>query len=101
MPRQGWALSPVEIEALKPSLRMSFQAVAGSLPRGAGGMGAGPPKIFRASPSSTDSFTTGLIFAFALSLGEFGATITFVSDIRGEKMNQSILDEYFSIEIPL
>jgi molybdate transport system permease protein len=27
---------------------------------------------------------TGLILAFARSLGEFGATITFVSNIRGE-----------------
>lgn len=31
---QAWALSPVEIEALKLSLRVSFWAVAGSLPLG-------------------------------------------------------------------
>ena len=40
--------------------------------------------LFRSIPLVVPGILTGVIMAFARSLGEFGATITFVSNIPGE-----------------
>jgi len=49
-------------------------------------LGAGPVRVFFTVtlPLMVPGIITGLILAFARSLGEFGATITFVSNIRGQ-----------------
>jgi molybdate transport system permease protein len=49
-------------------------------------LGAGPVRVFFTItlPLITPGILTGFILAFARSLGEFGATITFVSNISGE-----------------
>ena len=47
-------------------------------------LGAGPRRVFFTVtlPLVIPGIITGLILAFARSLGEFGATITFVSNIQ-------------------
>ncbi|MCW9044759.1 MAG: ABC transporter permease subunit, partial [Alphaproteobacteria bacterium] len=49
-------------------------------------LGASPLKVFWTItlPLTAPGILTGTILAFARSLGEFGATITFVSNIPGE-----------------
>ena len=49
-------------------------------------LGASPVRVFATItlPLILPGILTGLILAFARSLGEFGATITFVSNIPGE-----------------
>jgi len=49
-------------------------------------LGAGPMDVFFTVtlPLMVPGIITGIILAFARSLGEFGATITFVSNIKGQ-----------------
>jgi len=68
------------------AVRLSFEGVDQRLEYAARTLGAGPVRVFFTVtlPLVTPGIITGLILAFARSLGEFGATITFVSNIRGE-----------------
>lgn len=68
------------------AVRLSLEGVDRGLESAARTLGAGPLRVFATVtlPLSTPGIVTGLILAFARSLGEFGATITFVSNIRGE-----------------
>jgi len=49
-------------------------------------LGAGPWRVFFTVtlPLSIPGIIAGMVLAFARSLGEFGATITFVSNIPGQ-----------------
>jgi molybdate transport system permease protein len=49
-------------------------------------LGAGPWRVFFtiSLPLSIPGILAGMVLAFARSLGEFGATITFVSNIPGQ-----------------
>jgi molybdate transport system permease protein len=68
------------------AVRLSIESVDGGVESAARTLGAGPWRVFCTVtlPLITPGIITGLILAFARSLGEFGATITFVSNIRGE-----------------
>lgn len=68
------------------AVRLSLESVDQGLEAAARTLGAGPLRVFFTVtlPLMTPGIITGLILAFARSLGEFGATITFVSNIRGE-----------------
>ncbi len=68
------------------AVRLSLEGVEQGLERAASTLGAGPIRVFFTVtlPLVTPGIITGLILAFARSLGEFGATITFVSNIPGE-----------------
>jgi molybdate transport system permease protein len=68
------------------AIRVAFEAVDRDLERSAASLGAGPWRsFFRVSlPLALPGLIAGAILAFAKSLGEFGATITFVSNIPGE-----------------
>ena len=68
------------------AVRLSMESVDRGVEAAARTLGAGPLRIFFTItlPLITPGILTGLILAFARSLGEFGATITFVSNIRGE-----------------
>lgn len=68
------------------AVRQSFDEVDRSLEAAAGTLGAGRWRIFATItlPLSAPGLLTGSMLAFARSLGEFGATITFVSNIPGE-----------------
>lgn len=68
------------------AMRLSFEAIDPRLEAAAGSLGAGPAWRFAlvALPLATPGIIVGAILAFARSLGEFGATITFVANIPGE-----------------
>ena len=68
------------------ALRLSLENVDPGIEAAARTLGAGPLRVFFTVtlPLIFPGIITGLILAFARSLGEFGATITFVSNIRGQ-----------------
>jgi molybdate transport system permease protein len=68
------------------SIRLSLDAVDRRLEAAAGTLGANAPWIFATItlPLILPGILAGMILAFARALGEFGATITFVSNIPGE-----------------
>jgi molybdate transport system permease protein len=68
------------------AVRLSADAVDPGLEDAARTLGAGRLRVFFTItlPLMVPGIITGTILAFARSLGEFGATITFVSNIRGE-----------------
>jgi molybdate transport system permease protein len=68
------------------AVRLSADAVDAGLEDAARTLGAGRMRVFFTItlPLMVPGIITGTILAFARSLGEFGATITFVSNIRGE-----------------
>ena len=68
------------------SARLAVSQVDIGLEKAAQSLGANPFKVFWSVtlPLSMPGILTGLILAFSRSLGEFGATITFVGNIEGE-----------------
>ncbi len=68
------------------AIRLSLDAVDRRLEAAALTLGANPIRVFATItlPLALPGVVTGAILAFARSLGEFGATITFVSNIPGE-----------------
>lgn len=68
------------------AIRLSLDAVDRRLEQAARTLGAGPLTVFATVtlPLIAPGLVTGAILGFARSLGEFGATITFVSNIPGE-----------------
>ena len=68
------------------AIRLSIEAVDQGLEAAARTLGAGRWKTLLTItlPLSLPGIITGSVLAFARSLGEFGATITFVSNIPGE-----------------
>lgn len=68
------------------AMRLSLEAVDQNLEQTARTLGASPFRVFRTItlPLMMPGLVTGCILAFARALGEFGATITFVSNIPGE-----------------
>jgi molybdate transport system permease protein len=68
------------------AVRLSVENVDQGLEAAARTLGAGPLRVFFTVtlPLVVPGIITGMILAFARSLGEFGATITFVSNIQGQ-----------------
>lgn len=68
------------------AIRQSLEAVDPKLELAARTLGASPWRVFFTItlPLSMPGVIVGVVLAFARSLGEFGATITFVSNIPGE-----------------
>ena len=68
------------------AIRLSLDAVDRRLESAARTLGAGPVGVFFSVtlPLIAPGILTGLVLGFARGLGEFGATITFVSNIPGE-----------------
>jgi molybdate transport system permease protein len=68
------------------AIRLSVDGVDRRLEAAAGTLGASPAWVFLTVtlPLILPGILAGMILAFARSLGEFGATITFVSNIPGE-----------------
>ncbi len=68
------------------AIRLSIEAVDQRLEAAAGTLGAGPFWVFATItlPLCLPGIIAGAILGFAKSMGEFGATITFVSNIPGE-----------------
>lgn len=68
------------------AIRLSLESVDRGLEAAAATLGAGPSGVFFSVtlPLIMPGVVTGALLSFARSLGEFGATITFVSNIPGE-----------------
>jgi molybdate transport system permease protein len=68
------------------AMRLSIEAVDARLEEAASTLGANRAWVFATVtlPLIAPGIVTGLILAFAKAMGEFGATITFVSNIPGE-----------------
>ncbi|MBW8785891.1 MAG: ABC transporter permease subunit, partial [Novosphingobium sp.] len=68
------------------AMRLSIEAVDRRLEGAARTLGAGPWRTFFSVtlPLTMPGVLAGLVLGFARSIGEFGATITFVSNIPGE-----------------
>ena len=73
---------PLMVRAIK----LSLEAVDGRLEDAAGTLGASPLWVFLTVtlPLIAPGLLAGSILAFAKAMGEFGATITFVSNIPGQ-----------------
>jgi len=73
------------------SIRLSVEAVDRKLEEAAGTLGASPLWVFLTVtlPLTLPGIIAGMILAFAKAMGEFGATITFVSNIPGETQTLS------------
>src|SRR3954454_13752082 len=68
------------------AIRLSIEAVDPRLESAAGTLGASPLWVFATItlPLALPGIIAGAVLGFAKSMGEFGATITFVSNIPGE-----------------
>lgn len=68
------------------AMRLSIEAVDRRLEAAASTLGAGRARVFRTItlPLSLPGVLAGAVLGFARALGEFGATITFVSNVPGE-----------------
>ena len=68
------------------AIRLSIEAIDGGLEAAARTLGATRWRVYATVtlPLALPGILTGALLSFARSLGEFGATITFVSNIPGE-----------------
>ncbi|WP_150142887.1 molybdate ABC transporter permease subunit [Candidatus Enterovibrio escicola] len=80
------ASSVVAFPLLVHAIRLSIELVDRELEDAARILGASPWRVFFSItlPSIYPGILSGVVLAFARSLGEFGATITFVSNIPSE-----------------
>ena len=67
-------------------IRLSIEAVDRKLEQAASTLGAAPWRVFLTVtlPLALPGILAGMVLGFAKAIGEFGATITFVSSIPGE-----------------
>lgn len=80
------ATAVVSFPLMVRAIRQSFEAVDTRLEQAARTLGAGRLRVFFtiSLPLTGPGIVSGMVLAFARCLGEFGATITFVSNIPGE-----------------
>ncbi|RNF85921.1 molybdate ABC transporter permease subunit [Montanilutibacter psychrotolerans] len=73
------------------AIRLSIEAVDRRLEQAASTLGANPWRVFFGItvPLAWPGIVAGAVLAFAKALGEFGATITFVSNIPGQTQTLS------------
>jgi molybdate transport system permease protein len=83
------------------AIRLSIEAVDRRLEGAARSLGAGPWHTFATItvPLALPGVWAALVLGFARSLGEFGATITFVSNIPGETRTLP-LAIYGALQVP-
>jgi molybdate transport system permease protein len=78
-------------------IRLSIEAVDKRLEQAASTLGAAPWRVFATVtlPLALPGVLAGMVLGFAKAIGEFGATITFVSNIPGE--TQTISSAIYSL----
>lgn len=83
------------------AIRLSLEAVDRRLEQAAQTLGASPARVFFTVtvPLALPGLLAGAVLGFARSLGEFGATITFVSNIPGETRTLPIAI-YSALQLP-
>jgi molybdate transport system permease protein len=79
------------------AMRLSIEAVDRKLETAAATLGAPPIAVFLTVtlPLAVPGILAGMILSFAKAMGEFGATITFVSNIPGE--TQTLPSEIYTL----
>jgi len=82
-------------------IRLALEAIDRRLEDAAATLGANPALVFFTVtlPLALPGIVAGLLLCFARALGEFGATITFVSNIPGETQTISAAI-YTFLQIP-
>jgi molybdate transport system permease protein len=95
------ASAVIAFPLLVRAIRISMEGVDQNLEAAARTLGAGRLRTFLTVtvPLSLSGIISGVVMAFARSLGEFGATITFVSNIPGETKTLP-LALYSQLQIP-
>lgn len=80
------ASAVIAFPLLVRSIRLSIEAIDRGVEAAAATLGASPWSVFLTVtlPLSLPGIAAGIILAFARSLSEFGATMTFVASIPGE-----------------
>jgi molybdate transport system permease protein len=83
------------------AMRLSIEAVDRRLESAARTLGAGRARVFATItlPLALPGVLAGSVLGFARALGEFGATITFVSNIPGETRTLPIAI-YVALQVP-
>lgn len=83
------------------AIRLSLETVDRRLEQAARSLGAGPWRTFATVtlPLALPGVLAGLVLGFARALGEFGATITFVSNVPGETETLP-LAIYSALQVP-
>jgi molybdate transport system permease protein len=83
------------------AIRQAIEAIDRRLEAAAATLGAPPWRVFASVtlPLAIPGIATGVLLSFARSLGEFGATITFVSNIPGETQTLPLVI-YSYMQIP-
>ncbi|EPR18691.1 molybdate ABC transporter permease [Sphingobium indicum IP26] len=83
------------------AMRLSIEGIDRRLEQAAQTLGAGRWRVFLtiSLPLSLPGIVAGLVLGFARSIGEFGATITFVSDVPGETRTLPIAI-YSALQMP-
>ena len=83
------------------AIRLSIEAIDQKLEGAARTLGAGPWRTFLeiTLPLAFPGVLAGMVLGFARSIGEFGATITFVSNIPGETRTLP-LAIYTTLQLP-
>ena len=83
------------------AMRLAIEAVDHELEEAAASLGAPPAWTFVTVtlPLALPGLVAGMVLAFAKALGEFGATITFVSNIPGETQTLA-LAIYSFVQVP-
>lgn len=95
------ASAVVSFPLLVRAIRLSFESIDHNLEFAARSLGASKIRMFFTItlPLAIPGIIAGVVLAFARSLGEFGATITFVSNIPGETRTLP-LAMYTLIQVP-
>lgn len=80
------AAAIVSFPLMVRAIRQAFEHADIRLEQAARTLGSSPLKVFLTItlPMTVPGIISGMVLAFARSLGEFGSTITFVSNIPGE-----------------
>jgi molybdate transport system permease protein len=83
------------------AMRLSIEAVDRRLEGAARSLGATPARVFWTItvPLALPGVLAGVVLGFARSIGEFGATITFVSNVPGETETLP-LAIYSALQVP-
>lgn len=83
------------------AMRLSIEAVDRRLEQAAATLGAGRWRVFATItlPLALPGVLAGLVLGFARALGEFGATITFVSNVPGQTQTLP-LAIYSALQLP-
>src|SRR6201987_4955135 len=91
------ACGVMSVPLLVRPIRLSIEAIDRKLEQAAETLGAAPWRVFFTItlPLALPGVLAGMVLGFAKAIGEFGATITFVSNIPGE--TQTISSAIYSL----